>query len=62
MIALRMIMGHELGQGALERAFAKQDELGEAFFLDGSHPTLRERIQIWAAGWKSQALYTFGRQ
>jgi len=60
MVALRMIMDHERGQGALERAFAEQDELGEAFFPDGSHPTLGERIQIRAAGWKSQTLYAFG--
>jgi hypothetical protein len=31
MIALGMKMRDELGQGSVERAFAEQDELGEAF-------------------------------
>ena len=41
-----MIMGTILVEHFPESAFPKQDELGQGFFLDGSHPALGMGIQI----------------
>jgi len=44
MIAFRMEMGDELGHSSVERAFTKQDWLGETLLLDGSDPGFRKRV------------------
>ena len=62
MVALRMIMRHELVQSSVERAFAEQDELGKALLLNGANPTLGERVQI-RAPWRTwQTINAAGSQ
>src|SRR5215471_4221626 len=52
----------EVFQGAAQRAFPKQNEMGKTLALHRAHPSLRESIQIGAARRKPQALYTSGCQ
>ena len=44
-IALRVVVRLELGQGPSEGSLAEQDELREDFSLGGLNPALRERIR-----------------
>jgi hypothetical protein len=60
-IPLAVIMLAEVFQGAVQRAFPEQNEMGKGRFSP-SHPSLREGVQIWAARRKSQALFTSGCQ
>jgi hypothetical protein len=46
MIAFLMIMGGIFVEHFPEGVFPKQDEFGQGFFLDGSHPALGMGIQI----------------
>src|SRR6516165_6851567 len=62
MIPLTVIMFAEVFQGAAQRAFPEQNEMGKAFASHRTHPSLRESIQIRAARRQSQALYTSGCQ
>ena len=52
----------EIGQGATQRGFTEQDQLGKTLTLDRAYPTLRKRIQIWAACRQDQAAYTADRE
>src|SRR5262245_5271001 len=52
----------EVFQGAAQRAFSKQNEMGKTLALHRAHPSLREGVQIRAARRKSQALYSSGCQ
>src|SRR5215469_17032982 len=61
-IPLAVIMFAEVFQGAAQRAFPKQNEMGKTLALHRAHPSLREGIQIRAARRKSQALYSSGCQ
>src|SRR6516225_9776496 len=61
-IPLAVIMLAEVFQGAAQRAFPEQNEMGKAFASHRAHPSLRERVQIRAARRQSQALYTSGCQ
>src|SRR5215469_12084266 len=61
-IPLAVIMFAEVFQGAAQRAFPKQNEMGKTLALYRAHPSLREGIQIRAARRKPQALYTPGCQ
>jgi len=58
MISLGVIMLAEICQGATQRGFTEQNELGKTFTLDRAYPSLRKGIQIGAARRKSQALHT----
>jgi len=39
----------EVCQGAAQRGFTEQNELGKTFAFDRAYPPLRVTIQIWAA-------------
>ena len=49
MDAFFVIMFAEVFQGASQRAFPEQNEMGMAFAFHRAHPSLREGIQIRAA-------------
>src|SRR5262249_27476721 len=61
-IPLTVIMFAEVFQGAPQRAFPEQNEMGQTLALHRAHPSLREGVQIRAARRKPQALYTSGCQ
>src|SRR5262245_44020877 len=48
-IALVMIMIRELTHRSSERRFPKEDDPVQTGFLDGSHESLRVRVEIWRA-------------
>src|ERR1700693_1301843 len=62
MISFGVIMCAEVCQGAAQRGFTEQNELGKAFAFDRAYPPLRVTIQIWAACRQSYAAYTSGRE
>ena len=41
-----VVMFAEVCQGAAQRGFTKQNELGKTFILDRAYPTLRVGVQI----------------
>ena len=43
-IAFAVIILSEFGQRTFQRAFAEQDQPGQAFLLYGAYPTFGERI------------------
>ena len=47
MIALMVVVRHELANRAAQRAFADEDQPIETRFFDGPHKSLREGIEIW---------------
>src|SRR6187399_3036165 len=52
----------EVLQGAAQRAFTEQNEMGKTLAFHRAHPALRKGIQIRAARRKPQALHTSGYQ
>jgi len=46
MVSLGVIMRDVFCQRALQRAFTKQNELGETPVFDGAHPPFGERIGV----------------
>src|SRR5947209_5965210 len=62
MISFGVIMLAEVCQGAAQRGFTEQNELGKTFAFDRAYPPLRVTIQIWAACRQSHAAYTAGRE
>src|SRR5258708_2410189 len=59
MIPFLMIVHLVMVQRTLERTLPKQDQFGEAFFLDRPDPPFRIGIQVRTLGWQSQSLYLF---
>src|ERR1700686_100245 len=62
MISFGVIMFAEVCQGAAQRGFTEQNELGKTFAFDRAYPPLRVTIQIWAACRQSHAAYPAGRE
>src|SRR5690348_8877172 len=62
MISLGVVMFAEVRQGAAQRGFTEQNEPRKTFALHRPYPSLRKRIQIWAACRQGHAAYTAGRQ
>src|SRR6267378_2234352 len=62
MISFGVIMCAEVCQGAAQRGFTEQNELGKTFAFDRAYPPLRVTIQIWAACRQSHAAYPAGRE
>src|SRR5204862_5797808 len=62
MISFGVIMCAEVCQGAAQRRFTEQNELGKTFAFDRAYPPLRVTIQIWAACRQSHAAYRAGRE
>src|SRR5213083_945837 len=62
MISFGVIMLAEVCQGAAQRGFTEQNELGKTFAFDRAYPPLRVTIQIWAACRQSHAAYPGGRE
>ena len=52
----------EVCQGAAQRGFTEQNELGKTFAFDRAYPPLCVTIQIWAACRQSHAAYPAGRE
>src|SRR5580692_2878492 len=50
MVALLVIMSPVLLQGWSQRTLPKENEPRQAFFFNGSHPTLGVSVQVWTPG------------
>src|SRR5205807_9882344 len=62
MISFGVIMFAEVCQGAAQRGFTEQNELGKTFAFDRAYPPPRATIQIWAACRQRHAAYPAGRE
>src|SRR2546422_534714 len=62
MISFGVIMLAEVCQGAAQREFTEQNELGKTFAFARASPPLRVTIQIWAACRQSHTAYPAGRE
>src|SRR5215467_3615070 len=62
MVSFGVVIFAEACQGAAQRGFPEQNELGKTFGLDRAYPSLRVAIQIWTACRQDHAGYTAGRQ
>src|SRR5438876_10229862 len=60
MISFGVIMLAEVCQGAAQRGFTEQNELGKTVAFDRAYPPLRVTIQIWAACRQSHTAYPAG--
>ena len=57
-VPFKMMMIDVFVQRPAQRSFSNQNEFGQAFLPDGTHPALGESIQIRTPGWKGQWPYS----
>src|SRR5580693_2857290 len=60
MVALLVIMSAVLLQGSSQRTLPKENEPRQAFFFNGSHPTLGVSVQVWTPGRQHNRLAPIG--
>src|ERR1022692_4895957 len=60
MVALLVIMNLVLLQGSSQRTLPKENEPRQAFFFNGSHPTLGVSVQVWTPGRQHNRLAPIG--
>src|SRR5580704_19276012 len=60
MVALLVIMSAVLLQGSSQRTLPKENEPRQAFFFNGSHPTLGVSVQVWTPGRQYNRLAPIG--